>query len=76
MNGKYDILISSIRDDNFWPRLDFFKIMEVNEDSNFIEIPLGKITRRGSNFSVALHWYKNKIDKLIEHILDNKPFEI
>lgn len=73
-NGVYNILISSIRDDNFWPRQDFFKIMGLNE--NLIEIPMGKITRRGGNFPVALNWYKARIDKLIDHILSNKPFEI
>ena len=50
--------------------------MGIIENDNLIEIPLGKITRRGDNFSTALKWYKNKIDKLIGHILSNKPFEI
>ncbi len=75
-NGNYDILISSIRDNDFWPRRDFFRIMGISENENLVEIPLGKITRRGRNFSVALDWYKVKIDKLIDHTLSNKPFEI
>jgi len=76
INGKYDILISSIRDNNFWPRQDFFKIMGINENQNLIEIPMGKITRRKGNFSIALNWYKNKMDRLIDNILSNNPFGI
>jgi len=75
-NGKYDIMISSIRDNNFWPRQDFFRIMGISENENLIEIPLGKITRRNDNHLKALNWYKNKIDKLIEHTLSNKPFNL
>lgn len=74
VNGKYDILISSIRDNNFWPRQDFFKIIGI--DKSLIEIPLAKITRRDNNFSVALDWYKDNIDRLIDHTLSNKPFRI
>lgn len=74
-NGTYDILISSVRDDNFWPRKDFFRIMNINEEG-ILEIPLAKITRRGSNFNTALKWYQNKIDQLVLHTLHNKPFDI
>lgn len=76
-NGKYDILISSVRDDNFWPRNDFFRIMGINAQENLIiEIPLAKITRRSDNFDVALNWYQDKIDKLLIHTLRNRPFNI
>lgn len=75
-NGTYDILISSIRDDDFYPRADFFKIMGIVEYQNTLEIPLGKITRRGTNFPTALKWYEEKVDKLIEHTLNNSPFDI
>ncbi len=76
-NGTFDVLISSIRDDNFWPRFDFFKIMKIsNETHNIIEIPLAKITRRGTNFETALKWYQDKTDKLILNTLNNKPFLI
>lgn len=75
-NGIYDILISSIRDDNFYPRADFFSIMQIIEFQNTLEIPLGKITRRGTNFSTALNWYEQRIDKLIDHTLSNPPFNL
>ena len=76
-NGYYDILISSIRDDNFWPRQEFFKIMNFNlPESSFLEIPLGKVTRRQDKFKDAIKWYKEKIDKLIVHTLKNRPFDI
>lgn len=76
-NGSYDILVSSIRDNNFWPRLDFFSIMKINPAKDFIlEIPLAKITRRGSNFSIALNWYENQLDTLIDHSLRNPPFQV
>jgi len=77
-NGNgYNLLISSVRDDNFWPRKDFFRIMEIPSGHDYIlEIPLAKITRRGENFHTALNWYSNKIDALIDDILINSPFNI
>lgn len=76
-NGSYDILISSIRDGNFWPRQDFLTIMNIDPATHFIlEIPLAKITRRGANFNTALNWYENQIDILVDHSLRNTPFQI
>lgn len=76
-NGNYDILISSVRDDDFYPRKQFFDIMGINpNEKNLIEIPLAKITRRGGNFAIALNWYSEKIEKLIIHTLNNNPFNI
>jgi len=76
-NGTFDMLISSIRDDNFWPRVEFFKIMKISDEThNIIEIPLAKITRRGTNFQIALKWYQDKIDRLIINTLSNRPFMI
>lgn len=75
--GVYDILISSIRDDDFWPRNDFFKIMNITSAKNFIlEIPLAKITRRTTNLPIALRWYRSQIDNLINHTLTNNPFNL
>ncbi|KOS05533.1 hypothetical protein AM493_05415 [Flavobacterium akiainvivens] len=75
--GSYDILISSVRDDDFWPRPQFFSIMNISTPKDFIlEIPLGKITRRGLNFPVALAWYQQQNDFLIDHTLSNTPFDI
>ncbi|MDN3621391.1 hypothetical protein QWY81_18145 [Polaribacter undariae] len=76
-NGNYDILISSVRDDDFYPRKQFFDIMGINpNDKNLVEIPFAKITRRGGNFAVALNWYSEKTEKLIIHTLNNNPFNI
>jgi len=74
-HGTYDILISSVRDHNFWPRNDFFKIMNIDEEST-IEIPLAKITRKKKNFNSALSWYQKKVDKLVVGLLNNEPFNI
>jgi len=74
-NGTYDILISSIRDDNFWPRHDFFRIMNLGQNYIF-EIPLAKITRRGSSFAISLNWYQDKVDKLVIQTLSSNPFDI
>lgn len=77
INGLYDIMISSVRDNNFYPRRDFFNIMDINPVRNFIlEVPLGKITRRGANFFTALNWYENQTDNLLNHILNNPPYNI
>ncbi len=76
-NGNYDILISSIRDGNFWPRGDFFRIMNISRPKEFIlEIPLAKITRRDSNFPIALNWYQTQIDNLLNHIVVNTPYNL
>ena len=74
-HGIYDIFISSVRDDNFWPRNDLFRIMGINTPTNqILEIPLAKITRRNKNFNVSLNWYQDKIDKLLIQTLKNNPF--
>jgi len=76
-NGNYDILISSVRDDDFYPRKQFFNIMGLNpNDKNLVEIPFAKITRRDLNFKSALNWYSEKTEKLILHTLKNDPFNI
>lgn len=67
-NRSYDILISSVRDDNFWPRKEFFKIMGINP-SKTLEIPFAKITQINKNRSAPLKWCADKIDLLIEHTL-------
>lgn len=73
-NGNFDILISSVRDEGFWPRKEFFKLMKIDEvHANIIEFPLAKITRRGDNFEKALKWYIEKTDVLIKAILINNP---
>lgn len=76
-NGNYDLLISSIRDDDFWPRNEFFQIMNLKSETDVtLEIPLAKITRRGDNFETALAWYQTRIDRLLTHVLNNNPFDL
>jgi hypothetical protein len=74
-HGNYDVLISSVRDDNFWPRHDLFNIMNLKHYF-VLEIPLAKITRRHSNFPIALTWYEDKLDKLLIHTIKNLPFDV
>jgi len=75
-NGSSDIMISSVRDHDFWPRSDFFNILNLPDNGSIIEIPFGKITRRGKNFPVALNWYETKMDSLIDKILNSTPYNI
>lgn len=76
-HGVYDILISSVRDNNFWPRRDFFRIMDISRPKDFIlEIPLAKITRRGTNFNTSLTWYQLELDNTVKHIINNSPFNL
>ena len=74
----YNILISSVRDDDFYPRKDFFEtISQLSQSSDFtLEIPLAKTTRRGYNSDIQLKWYKEKIDSLLTHILQCPPYNI
>ncbi|QTR55457.1 hypothetical protein [Thiothrix unzii] len=80
-NGGYDILISSVRDGdlrngNFWPRQEFFQIMNLNSISNLIlELPLAKVTRRRNSQS-AYNWYETETSRLAQHILSRNPFNL
>jgi len=69
-NKNISIIISSIRDNNFYPRKEFFDILNIDENDIDIEIPLAKITRRRKNKEIALKWYKNKINLLIIKLLE------
>ncbi len=73
-NNGYNILVSSVRDPYFYPRLEFFQIMELSEEECF-ELPLAKITRQ-SNKENVLAWYEDKIDRLIDLVLKSEPFNI
>lgn len=75
-NFNVSIIISSIRDHNFFPRKIFFEIMDINDSNIDIEIPLAKITRRKQHKNTAMQWYKNKIDNLVQFILNRQPFNI
>ncbi|MFN8282745.1 MAG: hypothetical protein U0U67_05990 [Chitinophagales bacterium] len=76
-NGKYDIFISSVRDDNFYPRSGFFIIMDLRRlATTILEIPMAKVTRQGVNFPVALNWYNAQLDNLLNHVISESPFNI
>lgn len=76
-NGNYDILISSVRDGDNWPRGDFFSIMDlVNVSNTILEIPLGKVTRREPRFDASLDWYQRNIDRVVINILSSQPFNL
>lgn len=76
-NGIYDILISSVRDDDYYPRKEFFKIMKLNGQDDFVlEIPCAKITRIKKYRAKPLKWFADNMDTLINHTLKNNPFNI
>jgi uncharacterized protein YqeY len=76
-NGIYDILISSVRDDNYYPRKEFFQIMKMNGQDDFIlEIPFAKVTRIKKYRAKPLKWFADNMDNVINHILRNNPFNI
>lgn len=76
-NFSVNIVISSVRDNDFYPRQDFFRIMNVNFSLDFVlEVPLSKVTRRGTNFFTALAWYENTLDNLVLNSLSGTPFNI
>jgi len=75
-NGSYNALISSIRDDGYFPRQEFFEIMDLKKYDDFLlELPLAKITRIKYK-SKALKWYSNKIDLMMNHVITSQPFNI
>lgn len=71
-----DVLISSVRDigqERSW----LFSYLGITEHSqDVLEIPLGRVTRKNNNYNNALDWYSNSVDKLIQHILSQNPFNI
>ena len=76
-NGSYNILISSVRDGDNWPRGDFFSIMDlVNVSNTILEIPLGKVTRREPRFDASLNWYQRHIDNVVAHLISLPPFNL
>ena len=74
----YNIFISSVRDDDFYPRKNFFEtINQLSQNIDFtLEIPLAKTTRQYNNFDIQLKWYEEKIDSLLTHILEHHPYNI
>lgn len=76
-NGTYNILISSVRDDDYYPRKEFFEIMQLNSPDDFVlEIPFGKITRIRKYRARPLQWFEDNMDSIINHILKGEPFNI
>jgi hypothetical protein len=77
LHGTYHIMISSVRDNDYYPRKEFFEIMGLNEDQDpILEIPFAKITRIRKYRSKPLKWYAEKMDKLINHTLKGAPFNL
>jgi thymidylate kinase len=68
-NKNISLVISSIRDNNFFPRKEFLEIIDITENDIDIELPLARITRRGEKRKTALKWYKEKIDTLLIKLL-------
>jgi hypothetical protein len=74
-NKDISMVISSIRDDNFYPRKEFFHIIGITEDDIDFELPLAKITRKGKNRNMALKWYKKTIDIFLKKLFEERYLE-
>lgn len=75
---KIDLVISSVRDIN-WERTYFFSSLKINQtDLNVFEIPLARVTRRNTSglFAPAINWYETTLDRLINFIITNPPFNL
>jgi hypothetical protein len=73
-----DLVISSVRDIG-WERSHFFATLKINPtDNNVFEIPLARVTRRKTSglFGPALSWYENTLDRHINFIIINAPFNL
>lgn len=75
-----DVIISSVRDIN-WERDYFFETLKKIDQTavNVFEIPLARITRRRKKsnlFKPAKEWYDNTIDRHINFIITNPPFNL
>ncbi|MCM4156253.1 hypothetical protein [Gramella sp. AN32] len=76
-NVRCNILITSVRDDDYYPRKEFFKIMKLNrQDDKILEIPFAKITRIKKYRTKPLKWFADNMDNLINHVLKSNPFNI
>lgn len=75
-NGVYDIFISSVKEDSYSVRNDFFRIMNISAPKDFIlELPLAKV-RREPNYSVSVAWFERQLDMLVEHVLKRDPYNL
>lgn len=73
-----DIIISSVRDIN-WERDYFFSTLKIRPtDANVFEVPLARVTRRSSSglLPLAIAWYQASIDRHINLVLTNPPFNL
>lgn len=72
------IIISSVRDIN-WERNYFFSTLKISPiDANVFEMPLARVTRRSSSglFPLAIAWYEATIDRHVNQVLTNPPFNL
>ncbi|MBS1571376.1 MAG: hypothetical protein JST62_03125 [Bacteroidetes bacterium] len=73
-----DVIISSVRDIG-WERNHFFTTLKISStDINVFEIPLARVTRRkkSGHFTPALNWYEATLDRHINFIITNPPFNL
>lgn len=73
-----EIILSSVRDID-WERNYFFSTLKILPiDPNVFEIPLARVTRRSSSglFPLALAWYEVTIDRHVNLVLTNPPFNL
>jgi len=77
-NKTIDVVISSVRDIGS-ERSYFYTTLKISPiDINVFEIPLARVTRRKKSglFTPALNWYENTLDRHINFIITNPPFNL
>lgn len=77
-NKTIDLVISSVRDIG-WERSHYFTTLKINPtDNNVFEIPLARVTRRHTSglFTPAITWYENTLDRHINFVITNPPFNL
>lgn len=48
----------------------------LSADNPILELPLGKMTQRATNLINANNWYLTTVEKLVEHILKEAPYNL
>lgn len=73
---NYDILISSIRDIGEERTYLLSKFNMNVDNTNVVEFPLAKMSRKNQNWFTAKTWYDFTVQNILSHILKSKPFEV
>jgi hypothetical protein len=69
-----DIIISAIRCDGYPVRTYFMSKMNVTPADSVTEMPMAKISGNLAAYQMALNWYRNSVDAIIQLLLGQLPF--